>query len=153
MKIMTAIITSPPVSSQRTKAAKLMFTPVTLQNQRRSLSIICSPLCARPTKLKFRPTCTFSAHLCSFIPFSFLFFLCQISGRQLHVLSVRAFHRAAGFCHPQHHGGIRLVHLFHRHHVLSRLPGLCHQGNGTQPRRARTNNQDAKARRHTTVIN
>lgn len=145
MKITTAIITSPPVSSQRTKATKLMFAATTLPNQHRPLRRISSPLCVRPTKLKFRPSWAFSAHLCPSVLcfFSFL-------GRQLHVLSVWAVHRAAGFCHPQHHGGIRLVHLFHRHHVLSRLPGLCHQGNRAPPRQHAQMIRTRRQRRHGT---
>lgn len=32
-----------------------MFTPILLQNHHCPLSSICSPLCVKPTKLKFRP--------------------------------------------------------------------------------------------------
>lgn len=117
--------------SERIKAAKLMFAPIMLQNHRRPLSSICSPLCVKPTKLKFRPI-LLRNHLHS--ASLFLCVLLSFSGWQLHVLSIWPLHRTAGFGHAKHHGGIRLVHLLHCHHVLPGLPGLCHQGNRTQMR-------------------
>lgn len=121
----TGVLSHFSFASGRTKAAKLMFAPIMLQNHRRSLSSICSPLCVEPTKLKFRPILLHNHVHCVLLSFS---------GWRLHVLSVWPLHRAAGFGHTQHHGGIWLVHLLHRHHVLPGLPGLCHQGNRTQPR-------------------
>lgn len=112
--------------SRRIKAARLMFAPILLQNRCCAFSSICSPLCVKPTKLKFRLILLHNHLHCSSVC------LCHFPGWQLHVLSVRPLHRAAGFCHTKHHGGIRLVHLLHRHHILPWLPGLCHQGNRTQ---------------------
>lgn len=44
--------------SERIKKNKLMFAPIMLQNHCHPLSSSCSPLCVKPTKLKFRPIAT-----------------------------------------------------------------------------------------------
>lgn len=127
----TGVISPFSSVSRRIKAAKLMFAPIMLQNHCHPLSSIRSPLCVEPTKLKFRPI-LLQKHLHSVS--LFLCVLLSFAGRQLHVLSIWPLHRAAGFGHTKHHGGIRLVHLLHRHHVLSGLSGLRYQGNCAQLR-------------------
>lgn len=60
----TGVLSHFSSASGRTKAAKLMFAPIMLQNHRCSLSSICSPLCVEPTKLKFRPILLHNHVLC-----------------------------------------------------------------------------------------
>lgn len=125
----TRVLSSFSSVSQGIKAAKLMSAPMMLYNRCCPLSHNCSPSCVMPTKLNFRPILLCDHLRCVFVP------LCVflLSGRPLHVLSIWPLHRAAGFCHPEHYGGVWLVHLLHRHHVLPGLPGLRHKGNVMNP--------------------
>lgn len=52
------------------------------------------------------------------------FFVCLFSGREVHILPVWCFHPAGGSADAEHHGGVRLAHLFDRHVQVPRLPGV-----------------------------
>lgn len=46
------------------------------------------------------------------------------AGCEVDVLPVRSLHPAGGAADAEHHGGVRLAHLLHRHVQVPRLPGV-----------------------------
>lgn len=51
-------------------------------------------------------------------------FLLVRPGREVDVLPVWRLHPAGGAADAEHHGGVRLAHLLHRHVKVSGLPGV-----------------------------
>lgn len=47
-----------------------------------------------------------------------------LSGREVDVLPIWRLHPAGGAADAEHHGGVRLAHLLHRHVQVSGLPGV-----------------------------